>query len=75
MSQDIPLPASRQAPSIRLVVQFDTLMNLDTFSIADDVVSFQGPGGAIAVSSFQWLDDDSLQLNFDPQTKLWVSTN
>lgn len=53
-----------------VVVDFDNLMDRTSFSIAEDVVRFQGPIEPIVVSSFQWLDDDSLQLNFDPQSSL-----
>ncbi|HPM84808.1 MAG TPA: FG-GAP-like repeat-containing protein, partial [Candidatus Anammoximicrobium sp.] len=52
--------------SIRLT--FDRPMDAASFAPADDVVSFTGPQGAIAVTGFQWIDPRTLEVRFAPQS-------
>ena len=47
--------------------QFDRDMDGTTFSIMDDVVSFTGPQGAIAITAANWLDSRTMELVFDEQ--------
>jgi hypothetical protein len=51
------------------IFHFSEFMDQTSFSVADDVVSFTGPGGANLLSSVTghvWLDGRTLQVNFDP---------
>lgn len=55
------------APVSTLRVDFDQAMNPASFAVADDAVSFTGPGGSLTVSDSAWLDADTLELPFTPQ--------
>ncbi|MCA9123729.1 MAG: carboxypeptidase regulatory-like domain-containing protein [Planctomycetales bacterium] len=45
-------------------------MDQDSFAIVDDVVSFVGPNGPIALTSSSWLDANTLELVFASQSSL-----
>ncbi len=50
---------------------FNQAMNTGSFAVADDVVSFTGPGGSnlfSQITSFSWLDSDTLRVNFNSQS-------
>jgi hypothetical protein len=52
-----------------VVFHFNEFMDQTSFAVADDVVSFTGPGGSdllSTVTGYTWLDGNSLQVNFDP---------
>ncbi len=54
-----------------VTVRFSHVMNTSSFAVADDVVSFTGPGGVDLLSritSFTWLDSSRLQIQFAAQT-------
>ena len=55
----------------RLTVQFDHLMDVDSFDLSD-VVSFTGPSGPITVMDFAWDEwwPRGLALIFPPQSEL-----
>ena len=56
-----------------LTFDFDEPMDATSFSIADDVVSFTGPGGQSLVNTitaFDWLDSDTLEVQFQPQSAI-----
>ena len=54
-------------PVAALRLTFSTAMDPTSFLPAD-VVSFVGPGGPIAVSGYQWLGPQTLEIGFPPQT-------
>jgi RHS repeat-associated protein len=49
---------------------FNGAMDETSFSIAEDVVSFTGPTGPIAVTGYSWVESDVLEVTFEPQTAL-----
>ena len=51
-----------------LTLGFDEPMDSTSFALADDVVSFTGPGGAIQPTGHSWLDDRTLEVTFPRQT-------
>ncbi|MCH8992031.1 MAG: right-handed parallel beta-helix repeat-containing protein, partial [Acidobacteria bacterium] len=53
-----------------LQLSFDHPMDQTSFSPNDDVISFTGPEGRLAVSGFQWLGYQTLEILFDPQSSL-----
>jgi len=60
------LPRGTVTPAINsLRLSFDRLMDTTSFSLAEDVVSFTGPGGAVTPTGFTWRDDRSLEIQFD----------
>ncbi|HUU59189.1 MAG TPA: hypothetical protein VMZ50_06580, partial [Phycisphaerae bacterium] len=62
------LPAGQS----RIILEFSEPMDLAGFSVADDVVSFTGPGGADLrnqISGFAWLDPFTLEIDFQPQSR------
>jgi len=54
------------APLSQFTVTFDRSMDTGSFAVINDLVSFAGPEGDIAPTGFQWLDDRTLQIQFDP---------
>ncbi len=54
-------------PVDALRLTFSTAMDTTSFLPAD-VVSFAGPGGPVAVSGYQWLGPQTLEIGFPPQT-------
>ncbi len=55
-------------PVSEMVFDFDEPMDLAGFAPEDDVVSFSGPEGPIAIETFRWLDPHRLQITFAPQS-------
>ncbi len=55
-------PTGGPVSAVRLM--FDQPMNPTSFSIADDIVSFVGPGGSIAATGFSWVDAQTLEVRF-----------
>jgi hypothetical protein len=49
---------------------FDRPMDDTSFSLAEDIVSFTGPGGALAATGHSWIDEYTLQVSFVPQTAI-----
>ena len=56
-------------PVGHIAFQFNQMMDLLSFTIEDDVVSFLGPDGPIQTTGFSWVwvDDATLEILFDPQ--------
>jgi RHS repeat-associated protein len=46
---------------------FNQGMNTSSFALADDLVSFSGPGGPLAATGFSWSDPQTLVVSFAPQ--------
>ena len=59
-----------QAPVDSIRFDFGGDMDESSFSIADDIVSFTGPGGPITPTGYSWPDPYTLEVTFDPQTTL-----
>ena len=59
-----------QAPVESIRFDFNHDMDESSFSIADDIVSFTGPGGPITATGYSWPDPYTLEVTFDPQTTL-----
>jgi hypothetical protein len=59
------------APVGRLVSEvtftFRDAMDPSGFSLAEDVVAFQGPAGPITATAYRWLNPYQLQVSFAPQ--------
>ena len=51
-------------------LEFDEAIDPASFDPATDVADFVGPNGAIAVTGFDWPDDNVLEISFDPQTTI-----
>jgi len=51
-------------------IQFDFGRPMDpaSFALAEDIVRFSGPEGTIAAADYRWLDDDTLEIMFAPQS-------
>ncbi|MGB2824653.1 MAG: C25 family cysteine peptidase, partial [Phycisphaerae bacterium] len=51
---------------------FDDVMDRAGFAVADDVVSFTGPGGDLvgAITGFTWTDDRTLEVRFAAQSAI-----
>jgi hypothetical protein len=62
-------PVGVQAGPIDSVqVTFDRPMDTDSFSLAEDLVGFHGPDGALTATGHDWLDDSqTLVITFEPQ--------
>ncbi|HWP40395.1 MAG TPA: M36 family metallopeptidase, partial [Tepidisphaeraceae bacterium] len=63
----VPATGISLVPVSSITLSFNQAMNTASFSIADDVVSFTGPGNSNlkpTISSFAWLDDATLRLDF-----------
>jgi hypothetical protein len=54
-------------PIDKIEFHFPTLMDTSSFSPQDDLVSFTGPQGSIAVEDYTWLDGRRLEVGFSPQ--------
>ncbi len=54
-----------------ILLHFDRPMDRSSFSIADDLASFQGPAGDLMsqITSSRWLDSQTLQVNMAPQAE------
>jgi hypothetical protein len=78
---DVPVPdpvvysstpsAKVNVPATYINFSFSKPMNPSSFSVADDVVSFTGPGGVNLVNQitdYTWLDPQTLQIHFASQT-------
>ncbi|HUU46391.1 MAG TPA: hypothetical protein VM118_11735, partial [Acidobacteriota bacterium] len=64
-------PAGAVAGPVRsLELTFDHPMDQTSFLPEEDVISFTGPQGPLAVSGSRWLDDHTLEILFDPQSSL-----
>ncbi|MHC4403225.1 MAG: carboxypeptidase regulatory-like domain-containing protein, partial [Planctomycetota bacterium] len=50
-----------------VLLDFSEPIDQDSFSHEDDIVSFNGPEGPVAVTDHQWVDEDTLGLTFDLQ--------
>ncbi|MHB9065961.1 MAG: RHS repeat-associated core domain-containing protein [Pirellulaceae bacterium] len=51
-----------------ITFDFNEPVDQTTFSPAEDIVSFTGPAGPIEISSYEWVDADSLTIHFTTQT-------
>ena len=51
-----------------ILIQFSHEIDQASFSLAEDVVSFQGPGGAIMPTGFAWKSPRQLEISFPTQT-------
>lgn len=61
---------SHVGPIDSITINFSESMNQGSFSVAADVLSFTGPGGANLVpdiSAFTWVDNNSLRISFAAQ--------
>jgi RHS repeat-associated protein len=47
---------------------FHESMDKASFSIAEDIISFTGPEGAVAATGYQWLDSHTLEVTFGAQS-------
>lgn len=56
------------APVQSIRVAFDRPMDTQSFSLADDVVAFEGPDGAMVPTGYAWLDAQTLEIRFAPQS-------
>lgn len=59
------------------VFHFNEAMDQFSFAVADDVVSFTGPGGVDLISEitgYSWLDANSLRVDFNPQIAVGTYT-
>ena len=56
------------APVDALTFHLGKAMDTTSFAPADDVVSFTGPQGPITVGGFDWPDDGTLGIAFEPQS-------
>ncbi len=63
---DVPSVGAVSAVAFRFADKAD----MTSFSLADDVVSFAGPGGPIAATAFAWIDSYTLQITFPAQTEV-----
>ena len=64
-------PADEVPPGqSHFTLEFDEPMNTASFAVADDVVSFTGPGGDLnsQITGFNWVNSYTLQVNFNQQT-------
>ncbi|MDB5336913.1 MAG: hypothetical protein JWN70_2532, partial [Planctomycetaceae bacterium] len=57
------------APLNHFNLTFDRPMDQDSFDLSD-VASFHGPNGDLTATGFSWLDPQTLQITFSPQTTL-----
>jgi hypothetical protein len=57
-------------------IQFDFNRPMDqtSFAIADDIISFIGPNGPVTANSYYWVDSDTLEVSFAPQSRLGTYT-
>jgi len=58
-------------PASSVDFDFNERMNTTSFSVADDVLSFNGPGGVSLldqVTGFTWVDNDTLRVQFNAQS-------
>ncbi|MCJ7510365.1 MAG: FG-GAP-like repeat-containing protein, partial [Dehalococcoidia bacterium] len=54
-------------PVVSIQFHFRRDMDETSFSIAEDIVTFTGPGGAVAATGYQWLDSHTLEVTFGAQ--------
>jgi hypothetical protein len=60
-----------ETPVSSIEFDFDEPMNTSSFSVADDVASFTGPGGLDLrpqITGFTWVDNDTLRVSFNTRT-------
>jgi hypothetical protein len=64
------VPATLTGAQQRIEFHFDEVMDTSSFSVADDVVSFTGPGGDLksGITGFAWLDGQTLEVRFIAQS-------
>jgi hypothetical protein len=63
-------PAGAIAPPVeRLLVYFDQDMQEESFSLAEDIISFTGPTGAVVPTGFTWINQRILEITFAPLTE------
>ncbi len=62
-------PVSAVAIMDRLRLSFSEPMDSTSFSIADDIVEISGPDRPFYPTGFQWLDPQTLEVYFEPQTE------
>ncbi|MFP4157073.1 MAG: MBG domain-containing protein [Opitutales bacterium] len=63
----MPAGAVLSAPSA-LWIDFDQPMDTGSFSL-EDIVSFDGPSGALSATGFAWVDESRLRIDFDQVTE------
>jgi len=64
-------PAGNALPPLgSLLIHFQYEMDPASFSIAEDILRFEGPSGAISATQAAWLSSRTLQLTFPTQTEL-----
>ncbi len=71
---DVPPQVVAQVPDGTMIAPlsyfqftFNQAMDQDSFSLAEDIVSFTGPLGAIEATGFRWIAADTLEISFDAQ--------
>jgi len=62
--------AGKPVDSVRF--NFNLPMDETSFSIAEDIVSFTGPEGTLAAAGHTWIDTDTLEVAFNPQSTTGV---
>jgi RHS repeat-associated protein len=55
-------------PVSKITLSFSIPMDESSFSIDDDIVSFNGPEGNITINGYSWKDISTLEVFFDPQS-------
>lgn len=51
-------PSGSVNPTVsQLTLTFDRQMDVSTFDVAEDIISFEGPEGSVVVSGSRWLDE------------------
>ncbi|MCA9124654.1 MAG: carboxypeptidase regulatory-like domain-containing protein [Planctomycetales bacterium] len=64
-------PSGSVNPTVsQLTLTFDRQMDVSTFDVAEDIISFEGPEGSVVVSGSRWLDERTLALDFAAQDVL-----
>jgi hypothetical protein len=64
-------PSGETQPGVdSITFAYNHAMDQTSFSLAEDVISFTGPGGAIAPTGFTWTDARHLQVQFGVQSSL-----
>ena len=51
-----------------ICLNFDRPMDKNSFSLAQDILSFTGPQGAIVPTGYTWIDGQTLEVTFKPLT-------
>jgi len=60
---------STAGPVDSVRIEFSHAMDQTSFSAEEDIISFSGPDGSVTVTGYDWVDDKTLELQFDPQSR------